>query len=85
MARFREAALTLDEGLRLDPLNGSMQQLHAEASRGVLGELLEGDSQGSLWQSSPAVQHPFAWALFSQAALHGGLTCNKRLEKAACL
>lgn len=37
--------MTLDEGLRLDPLNSSMQQLHAEATRGVLGDLLEGASQ----------------------------------------
>ena len=34
--------MTLDEGLRLDPLSGSMRQLHAEASRGMLGDLLEG-------------------------------------------
>ena len=42
LARFREAALTLDEGLRIDPLNSSMQQLHAQASKGMLGDLLEG-------------------------------------------
>ncbi len=42
LMRFKEAAMTLDEGLRLDPLSSSMQQLHAEASRGMLGDLLEG-------------------------------------------
>ncbi|KAK9825810.1 hypothetical protein WJX74_009582 [Apatococcus lobatus] len=65
LTRYREATLTLDEGLRLDPLNSSMQQLHAEASRGVLGDLLEG--KGMEMRALPAPEasqritsHPFA-------------------------
>ena len=48
LRRYREASLVAAQGLKLDPFNSELKKAAEEASRGMLKDLLSGDTLPSV-------------------------------------
>ncbi len=58
LGRHREAALALEEGLRMDPFDWPLKQALEAATQGIVRDLVEGVFLASQKQSETPCQQP---------------------------